>query len=94
MAYSVLWGVATFIIVLVQCVPVPYFWNRAYLLYGLHPPDSGSCLATRPSQVPSALLNCIGDLMLLLLPFPVLLRLQMSLVRKLELMFIFGLGAL
>lgn len=90
--YSVLWGIATLIIVLVQCVPVPFFWNRAYLFYELDPPDKGSCLQTRPSQVPSALLNCIGDLMLLLLPFPVLLRLQMNLGRKLELMFIFGLG--
>lgn len=93
LAYSILWGIATFIIVIVQCVPVPLFWNRAYLFYGLDPPDEGSCLQTRPSQVPSALLNCIGDLVLLLLPFPVLLRLQMNLRRKIELMFIFGLGA-
>ena len=94
MTYSVLWGIATFIIVVVQCVPVPFFWNRAYLFYKLDPPDNGSCLDTRASQVPSSLLNCIGDLILLLLPFPVLWRLQMSLGRKLELMFIFGLGAL
>ena len=94
MTYSILWGVATFIIVIVQCIPVPYFWNRAYLFYELDPPDNGSCLDTRASQVPPALLNCIGDLMLLILPFPVLLQLQMSWGRKLELMFIFGLGTL
>lgn len=94
LTYSILWGTATFIIVIVQCVPVPFFWNRAYSFYELDPPDEGSCLQTRPSQVPSALLNCIGDLMLLLLPFPVLWRLQMNLRRKLEIMIIFGLGAL
>ena len=56
---------------------------------GLDPPDSGTCPRTRPSQVPSALSNCIAHLMLVLLPFPVLFRLQMSLGRKSDLMFIF-----
>lgn len=91
-SYSILWGIATFIIVMVQCVPVSFFWNRAYLFYGLDPPNNGSCLDTRASQIPPALLSTVGDLMLLALPFPVLLRLQISWRRKIELTFIFGLG--
>ena len=93
-AYCVAWAIATFVIVMVQCVPIPYFWNRAYAFYKLEPPGTGTCLETTPSQVPVAFLNCIGDLVLILLPFPVLLRLQMNIRRKIELSIIFGLGAL
>lgn len=89
-----MWGVGTFIIVMLQCTPVPLFWNRVLVFYDMTPTITGTCLDIRASQVPSALTNCIGDLVLLLLPFPVLFKLQMNIKRKLEIMFIFGLGTL
>jgi hypothetical protein len=93
-AYSVLWGIATFIVVMVQCTPLPFFWLRAYAFYKMEPPMIGTCLDTRASQVPSSLTNCIGDLILLMMPFPVLWKLHMNMKRKLEIMFIFGVGLL
>ena len=94
LTYSIAWFIATFVIVVVQCLPVPYFWERAAAFYRMKPSGTGTCLDVRPSQVPPALLNCVGDAVLLLLPIPVLLRLQMPWKRKLELLGIFSLGAL
>ncbi|KAL2045082.1 hypothetical protein N7G274_002857 [Stereocaulon virgatum] len=72
------------IVVIVSCLPVPFYLNQAYAIYELKPPGTGTCSANRPNQAPSALLDCVDDTILLLLPFPVLWRLQMNLRRKLE----------
>ncbi|KAF1928847.1 uncharacterized protein M421DRAFT_420080 [Didymella exigua CBS 183.55] len=53
----------------------------------------GSCLNRTPLYMATAVLNMATDIMLLLLPIPMIIKLQMSRVQKAGLICIFGVGS-
>lgn len=81
---------------IVQCVPVPYFWYRAYSLSGIKPPYkmTGTCEPQIPHNVATAAVNVVSDFGILLLPLIGLRGLQMSTRRKVGIAAIFALGFL
>ena len=68
-----------------ECSPVNSLWN---------PQVKGKCINLSAELVASSVLNVVTDVFILVLPLPILWRLQISLERKLELIGIFSLGGL
>lgn len=69
-----------------QCTPIPYFWDRTIA--------GGHCIDTAAFWYGHAAWNTVGDVIILLLPIPVIRSLQMGRSQKLAVLGIFGLGAL
>lgn len=69
-----------------QCTPIPYFWNRSI--------PGGYCVETAAFWYGHAGWNSAADIMILLLPIPVIRSLQMGRAQKMAVMGVFGLGAL
>lgn len=69
-----------------QCTPIPYFWNRTI--------PGGHCVKTAAFWYGHAAWNTTADILVLLLPIPVIRSLQMGRNQKLAVLGIFGLGAL
>lgn len=76
----------TFLNIFYLCTPIAEFWNPHTF-----PDHCTNIIAIHGAQTLFAILS---DMALLLLPLPGLLRLQVSVGRKLGLMFIFGIGAI
>jgi hypothetical protein len=93
-AYLVAWTIASLIVFIVQCTPIPFFWYRAYALAGLKPPIEGWCLPSDSHQAAPGILNSLSDILILVLPGVALWPLQMRKTKKLGLFFVFSLGAL
>ena len=91
---TIAWMIATAILTGMNCSPVHYFWEQPYLFLKMKTPTNGSCLDFSLVQIPPSALNTAGDIILLLLPAPHLLRLQMPWRRKLAVFFYFTLGGL
>jgi len=85
--------IASFVVFVYQCDPIPYFWLRAYALAGKKPPISGTCLDSLLHQVVPGAFNAFADLLILLLPGLALWPLQMANKKKAGLFFVFSLGA-
>ncbi|CAG8977624.1 hypothetical protein HYALB_00011728 [Hymenoscyphus albidus] len=68
-----------------QCTPIPYFWNRTI--------SGGHCVNTAAFWYGHAAWNTAGDVVILLLPLPVIRSLRMGRGQKLAVSGIFGLGA-
>lgn len=54
----------------------------------------GYCINRTPLYIATAVLNIVTDIMLLILPIPMIVRLQMPRVQKIGLILIFGVGSL
>ena len=93
-AETIAWMVATAVLTVMNCSPVHYFWEQPYLFLKLETPSQGSCLDFAHVQIPPSALNTAGDVILLFLPAPLLLRLQMPWSRKFAVFFSFTLGGL
>lgn len=68
-----------------ECSPVNSLWN---------PQVKGKCINLSAELVASSVLNVVTDVFILVLPLPILWRLQISMERKLQLIGIFSLGGL
>ena len=68
-----------------ECSPIDSLWN---------PQVKGKCINLSAELIASSVLNVVTDFLLLVLPLPILWRLQISMERKLELIGIFLLGGL
>lgn len=86
MAYTICWGIATWIVNLNVCTPIAYAYDRTIV--------GGHCKNQAISGTVSGALSLLGDVMILILPIPVLLRLRINMRRKLALCGIFLLGAM
>lgn len=69
----------------VNCVPVPRFWNRKL---------DGYCLSFEAVWFFNASMNIATDIALLVLPMPLLSRLQLPRMQKFALMGVFAVGIL
>lgn len=67
------------------CRPVAYSWNKL---------RRGKCGDERKVYLSSGIVNLIIDVVIVILPMPMLWGLQLGLAKKLALTFIFGVGAL
>ena len=86
MAYTIMWGIASWIVNLTVCTPVAFFYD--------HTIPGGSCKNQAVSGSINGGLSLLGDILILLLPIPMIWRLQINNRRKFALMGIFLLGGL
>lgn len=70
----------------VVCRPFAYSWNKAI--------PGGTCHHQQDVFLSAGIMNLIIDVMIIVLPMPMLWGLQMRLAKKVALTGIFGLGAL
>jgi hypothetical protein len=69
-----------------QCTPIPFFWDRTI--------PHGHCISTAAFWYGHAAWNTAVDIIVLLLPIPVIRSLQMGNNQKFAVLGVFGLGAL
>ncbi|KZN93790.1 hypothetical protein EN45_039760 [Penicillium chrysogenum] len=79
------WCLAVFITVLVQCRPISFNWNKN---------QSGTCISAKSFFFGNAISNLLIDVIILALPIPMVLQLQLRLSQKLTILGIFLLGGL
>lgn len=71
-----------------QCNPVSYFWSSWLDTSG------GRCLNVNASALSTTLINIVLDIVVLILPMRPILRLQISLKRKIQVVSMFSVGIL
>lgn len=71
-----------------QCSPVSFNWN------GWDGEHTGKCVKTNPLVVAAAALNIVLDFWVICLPIPDVLKVQTSINKKLQILFMFSLGFL
>ncbi|KAE8356256.1 hypothetical protein BDV28DRAFT_127282 [Aspergillus coremiiformis] len=84
-AFCLLTGLASILTHLCICTPIPRNWQ-------IKPYAGDNCTIRKPNFLIITALNLITDLLILLIPIPVLLKLQIPLPRKLILTFLFSSG--
>ncbi|KAL3476167.1 hypothetical protein BJX99DRAFT_247022 [Aspergillus californicus] len=87
MASCTAWGIAVVFQNLFYCAPVPYFWNR---FDGV---SQGTCLSLTVIRVMPPI-NIALDVVVMALPLPALMRLQLPLIRKVRVISMFLVGIL
>ncbi len=87
-AYVLAFTVTTIFGTLFQCTPMHYGWDR---IYGRM---KGHCVDLKAEVSSTAVLNAVGDVLLLILPIPTLWNLQLPLKQRIGLCMIFLLGIL
>lgn len=83
---TALWWVICQFIVIFECSPIHYFWDRM--------PIGGQCIDVQRFFTGQSVVNIITDAVLLALPLPLIWRLQLPLGQKLGLSAVFLLGSL
>jgi hypothetical protein len=81
----VVYGTWTFISAWLNCVPVAKFWNDSL---------PGYCLSREGLWFSNSAMHILTDLILIVLPMPVLKSLQLARKQKVALMGVFALGGL
>ena len=83
-AYTILVGVSSSIEFAVQCLPVSFFWERAYAISGVTPPHplSGWCMPQNIHIGIPLVANLVSDLCILALPAIGLWGLQLQKAKK------------
>jgi hypothetical protein len=69
-----------------MCRPLVFTWDRSI--------PGGTCVSPMPMSPGAAVLSLAFDLVILILPIPVILGLQMRVTRKVLLIGLFGMGAM
>ena len=84
-AYVVAWYLATNLGCILQCTPVSRQWDKTI---------PGRCLNVPLFLFVTSILNCISDVAIVILPLPIVIRLQMRRGRKIAVCCIFALGGI
>jgi hypothetical protein len=84
-ALAIIWAVASILMILTICRPLQKFWNIT---------GPGQCGDLVTALITFGVLDVTVDLIILLLPVPMVWRLQMPLVNKIGLGCIFAMGIL
>ncbi|KAI4285559.1 MAG: hypothetical protein L6R38_000580 [Xanthoria sp. 2 TBL-2021] len=94
--YTLLLTIATLVVFILQCLPVTFFWTRAYFLEKVKPPYSlkGHCLPQQLHVATILIANTISDVAVLVLPAIGLWNLRLPRGKKIGLFGVFSLGAL
>jgi len=82
--YTTLHTVAFFFAVVFQCNPVPYAWDKTL---------DGTCVNLTALTYTAAVLSGLLDLATMILPINELRKLQMSMEKKISVIFIFVIGS-
>ncbi|KAK3314843.1 hypothetical protein B0H66DRAFT_563779 [Apodospora peruviana] len=79
------WMIATFFATTFQCSPPSFFWDKN---------QDGRCLANtlRSIALPSAIISCLGDFVIFLMPIPALSKLKIDKRTRIGLIGVFTLG--
>ena len=86
LAYTIAWGISTWIVNLTVCTPVAYYYDKTI--------PGGHCKNQAVSGTINAVLSLAGDICILALPLPMISQLQINHRRKVALAGIFLLGSL
>ena len=95
LTYAVLWFLGSTLFYIFQCSPVDYYWTRlGPLIENTATPvkTTAHCVGSITSIGTPIMLNTISDLSILILPMPILLRLQTTMQKQLRLLLLFTLG--
>lgn len=84
-ALNIAWVVGMHVVVGLQCTPIEKVWN---------PLLPGRCIGTRTLFLGSGVPSLVVNIMILILPLPLLWRLQMKMIRKLLIIGVFLCGYL
>ncbi|KAF4775595.1 hypothetical protein HER10_EVM0012338 [Colletotrichum scovillei] len=77
-------GLIFFFLIVFQCIPLAMIWNKSV---------KGRCLNITAIGYTAAIIGIMEDIVLLIMPIPILLQLQLGLKKKLGLVFMFSLGS-
>jgi hypothetical protein len=83
--FLALHGIAYILAVSFQCKPVESIWN---------PHIAGKCINLTTIGVSGAIFSIVEDVVILILPIPEIIKLQMSTNKKWGLVLLFGIGSL
>lgn len=81
-----IWWVTVALISILNCTPIDYNWDRTQ--------PGGHCLDPEIFAIAISIPNIVTDLIILLLPLPVIWKLQLHFKKKMALSAIFSLGIL
>jgi hypothetical protein len=86
MAYTIAWGIATWVVNLMVCSPIAFYYDKTI--------PGGVCKNQSISGSVNGALSLLGDICILSLPLPMIWKLHMNTRRKIALCGIFLLGSL
>ncbi|KAL9082973.1 MAG: hypothetical protein Q9159_006074 [Coniocarpon cinnabarinum] len=86
MGICIAWAISVILVTFLICTPLSYNWNTTT--------QTGHCGNTHAGYVSIGAVDVITDGLILFLPIPMVLRLQMRTVQKLGVLSIFSLGVL
>lgn len=84
MGLTVAFCLAYFFAILFQCHPIAFYWDQTI--------PNGTCVNQTQLFLATACLNLVLDVIIVLMPIPVVWSLQMSTLRKAAINAIFGMG--
>ena len=85
-AWDVLWTLSTLLVIIFQCTPIDFLWNKEI--------QGGKCINNPKFYFACGLTSAITVVTILILPLPIIWKLQVSLLRKIGLAIAFSVGAL
>ena len=85
-AFTIAWVLAMMLVVIFQCNPVQFFWNREIA--------GGHCINANDFYFAMAVVSTVVLVTVLFLPVPIIWTLQISYTRRLGLAFVFTIGVL
>jgi hypothetical protein len=94
-AYAVCWFLGSTLFYIFQCTPVDFYWTRVGALLPnpqIYVDPNGKCVGSIASIGTPIMLNTVNDVVILLLPVPALLKLHLSLHKRLRLIFLLSIG--
>ena len=83
--FVICWYISIQITAIVQCLPIHYYWHRT---------GQGHCIEHNKFYIALAALNLMTDVLILVVPIPLVWRLNTSRTKKIGLSVVFSLGAL
>ena len=85
-AWTAAWTLAIFFVMMFQCQPYRFFWDRTI--------KDGKCINANAMYFLSGLTSAVTILAVLLLPLPITFKLQTSRAKRIGLAFSFSAGIL
>lgn len=85
LAFIWMWGISESLVAIFQCNPVAYHWDKSI---------NGTCINQQSYYIWVCVPNNIHDVVMLILPMPVVWKLQIGLRKKLALSCVFVIGSL
>ncbi|KAF4306431.1 Barwin-related endoglucanase [Botryosphaeria dothidea] len=83
-AFVISWTIVSACVAAFECVPVERYWDKRI---------PGKCINGRDTFITNGVMNIVTDFVIIGIPVPSLLKLQVSAAKKIGLLFAFSLGA-